>query len=186
MEITPLLATFGLIGLAELGDKTQLTVIALSAMYDRRKVFLGVISAFLLITGLGVLVGDALYRLVDPGLIRITAGLLFIVFGIWMFRSKTYCETNENSILCNPFTSTFSMVALAEMGDKTQLSAITLSAKFDEPYLVFFGAVLALGIVSLMGILAGKKLLETVPLSRIKFGAGALFIIFGVLFLLGF
>ncbi|MCX9076116.1 MAG: TMEM165/GDT1 family protein [Candidatus Methanoperedens sp.] len=57
MDLTPFLATFGLIAAAELGDKTQLTVIALSAGYDRAKVFGGVILAFALVTGLGVLVG---------------------------------------------------------------------------------------------------------------------------------
>ena len=57
MDITPLLTTFGLIALAEFGDKTQLTVIALSAGYDRVKVFTGVVLAFALVTGLGVMVG---------------------------------------------------------------------------------------------------------------------------------
>jgi len=57
MELTPLFTTFGLIALAELGDKTQLTVIALSARYDRKKVFAGVVLAFIAVTGLGVLSG---------------------------------------------------------------------------------------------------------------------------------
>jgi len=59
-----------------------------------------------------------------------------------MLRSKEDCEENNNSPVLNPFISTFSMIALAEMGDKTQLSAITLSAKYNSPYLVFTGAIL--------------------------------------------
>jgi putative Ca2+/H+ antiporter (TMEM165/GDT1 family) len=78
------------------------------------------------------------------------------------------------------------MITLAEMGDKTQLSAITLAAKYDSPYLVFAGAVLALASISLLGIFLGRKLCETVPLSKIKLGAGALFILFGISFLAGF
>jgi len=186
MDITPFLTTFGLIALAELGDKTQLTVIALSAGYDRVKVFTGVILAFTLVTGLGVLVGDALLQVIAPALIKTLAGLLFVIFGIWMLVSRTSCDTDSNSPLSNPLFSTFSMITLAEMGDKTQLSAITLSAKYDSPYLVFLGAVLALASISLLGILLGKKLCEIVPLSKIKLGAGALFIVFGVLFLAGF
>ncbi|MCX9025276.1 MAG: TMEM165/GDT1 family protein [Candidatus Methanoperedens sp.] len=189
MDINPLLTTFGIIALAEFGDKTQLTVIALSAGYDRVKVFTGVIFAFTLVTALGVLVGNTLFKFVSPELIKIFAGLLFVAFGVWTLLSKKSCEadkTNATTLTGNPLISTFSMIALAEMGDKTQLSAITLVAKYDSPYLVFAGAVLALGFISLLGILAGKKLCEIVPLSKIRVGAGALFILFGILFLAGF
>lgn len=186
MDITPLLTTFGLIALAELGDKTQLTVIALSAGYDRAKVFAGVILAFALVTGLGVLVGDGLLRIVDPALIKVIAGIVFVAFGLWILLSKSACEANDNPSLCNPLLSTFSMIALAEMGDKTQLSAVTLSAKYHSPYMVFLGALLALGLMSLLGVLAGEKLCKIMPLSKIKMGAGLLFILFGILFLAGF
>ncbi len=185
MELMPLFTTFALIAFAELGDKTQLTVIALSARYDRKKVFSGVVLAFALVTGLGVLAGEGLLRLIPEHLIKIIAGIMFIIFGIFMLRSKEECEEENYSPLLNPFISTFSMIVLAEMGDKTQLSAITLSAKYDSPYLVFTGAVLALSAISLIGILAGKKLCEIVPISKIKIGAGALFILFGILFMAG-
>ncbi len=186
MDLTPLLTTFGLIAIAELGDKTQLTVIALSAGYDRVKVFAGVILAFTLVTGLGVLVGETLLRVVNPALIKILAGLLFVGFGTLMLYSREDNDENKKPTLSNPLLSTFSMITFAEMGDKTQLSAITLAAKYDAPYLVFAGAVLALASISLLGIFLGKKLRELVPLSKIKMGAGALFILFGISFLAGF
>ena len=119
-------------------------------------------------------------------MIKIIAGIMFVAFGIWMLLSKEDCEEEENPRVLNPFISTFSMIALAEMGDKTQLSAITLSAKYNSPYLVFFGAVLALVLISLLGILAGKKLCEIVPMSKIKLGAAAMFILFGIMFIAGY
>ncbi len=186
MDLTPLLTTFSLIALAEFGDKTQLAVIALSARYDRVKVFTGVILAFALVTALGVLVGGVIYQFIPQDVIRILAGLLFVVFGILTLSSKESCETDEATPIGNPLFSTFSMIALAEMGDKTQLSAITLVAKYDSPHLVFAGALIALGLISLLGILIGKKLCEIVPLSKIKIGAGALFILFGIMFLAGY
>ncbi|MDO9098575.1 MAG: TMEM165/GDT1 family protein [Candidatus Methanoperedens sp.] len=185
VDLTPLLTTFGLIAIAELGDKTQLTVITLSAGYDKVKVFTGVIFAFALVTGLGVLVGETLFQFISPDLIKILAGLLFIVFGLWILRSKSSNDENENQLLSNPLVSTFSMITIAEMGDKTQLSAITLAAKYDSPYLVFTGAVLALGLISLIGIFVGKKLCDMVPLQKIRSGAGVIFILFGILFLAG-
>ncbi len=186
MDLTPLLTTFSLIALAEFGDKTQLAVIALSARYDRVKVFTGVILAFALVTGLGVLVGEALFTFIPENVIRILAGLLFVAFGVLTLISKESCETDEATPIGNPLLSTFSMIALAEMGDKTQISAIALVAKYDSPHLVFAGALLALGLISLIGIFLGKKLCEIVPLSKIKLGAGALFILFGIMFLAGF
>ena len=186
MELTPFISTFALIALAELGDKTQLTVIALSARYDRTKVFSGVVLAFVLVTGLGVLVGEGLLKIIPEDKIKIIAGIMFVVFGIWMLLSKENSEEEENPRVLNPFISTFSMIALAEMGDKTQLSAITLSAKYDSPYLVFFGAVLALVLISLLGIFAGKKLCEIAPLSKIKLGAAVMFIFFGIMLIAGY
>jgi len=186
MDITPFISTFALIAMAELGDKTQLTVIALSARYDRKKVFLGVVLAFVLVTGLGVLVGEGLLKIIPEDIIKIIAGIMFVVFGIWMLLSKKDCEEDENPRILNPFISTFSMIALAEMGDKTQLTAITLSAKYDSPYVVFLGAVLALVLISLLGIVAGKKLCEIMPLSKIKLGAAVMFIVFGIMFIAGY
>ena len=186
MDITPLLTTFSLIALAEFGDKTQLAVIALSARYDRIKVFTGVILAFALVTALGVLLGGIAYQFIPRDVIRILAGLLFVAFGIITLSSRESCETGDEKPVSNILLSAFSMIALAEMGDKTQLSAITLVAKYDSPHLVFAGALLALGLVSLVGIFLGKKLCEIVPLSKIKLGAGALFTLFGIMFLAGY
>lgn len=186
MDITPLLTAFTIIAVAELGDKTQLAIIALSAGYNRTKVFTGVIIAFALVTGLGVLVGEALFQIVKPGLIRLIAGLLFVVFGIWILLSKPHCDTNDSTLTGSPLISAFSMITIAEMGDKTQLSVITLSAKYDSPFLVFSGAIIALALLSLIGVLAGKKLCEIVPLSKIRYGAGLMFMLSGILFLAGF
>ena len=186
MDLTPFITSFSLIALAEFGDKTQLAVIALSAQYDRVKVFTGVILAFALVTALGVLVGETLYSYIPPDLIRILAGLLFIVFGILTLFSKESRETEDAKPAGDPLFSTFSMIALAGMGDKTQLSAITLVAKYDSPFFVFAGALSGLGIISLLGIFFGSKLCEVVPLSKIRIGAGALFILFGIMFLAGY
>lgn len=188
LNLTPFLTTFSLIALAEFGDKTQLAVIALSARYDRVKVFSGVILAFALVTALGVILGNLLhsFTLEYKDIIRILAGLLFVAFGIITLKSKEGCEIGDEKPVGNILISAFSMIALAEMGDKTQLSAITLVAKYDSPHLVFAGALLALGLISLIGIFLGKKLCEMVPLSKIKLGAGALFILFGIMFLAGF
>ena len=77
------ISTLILISLAELGDKTQLAVIALAAEYaEVIMVFLGVISGFLAITIIGVLIGKGLIHLVPQRYLRLISAILFIGFGI--------------------------------------------------------------------------------------------------------
>ena len=77
------ISTLILISLAELGDKTQLAVIALAAEYaEAVMVFLGVISGFLAITIIGVLIGKGLIHLVPQRYLRLISAILFIGFGL--------------------------------------------------------------------------------------------------------
>ncbi|MGH9971373.1 MAG: TMEM165/GDT1 family protein [Pyrinomonadaceae bacterium] len=83
------------------------------------------------------------------------------------------------------FLSTFGVIVLAEMGDKTQLAAMTMSAESKRPWAVFIGAALALTVVSAIGVLAGSVIGNYVPLLWVKRVAAAAFIVIGVLMLLG-
>lgn len=81
--------------------------------------------------------------------------------------------------------STFGLIFLAEMGDKTQLAAITMVAKTQAPWAVFIGASLAMTVVSLIGVFAGVILVRYVPAEVLEKIAAAGFIIIGVLMLWG-
>ena len=81
--------------------------------------------------------------------------------------------------------TTFGVIFLAEMGDKTQIAAMTMAAGKKRPWEVFIGASLALVAVSAIGVLVGSALGQYLPLDWIKRIAGASFIIIGVLVLLG-
>jgi len=186
MDITPTLATFGLIVLAEMGDKTQLVVIALSARYSRTHVFAGLMSAFIVLTALAVAVGEVVVAFIDPGIIGIVAGLMFILFGVITIQINDDDNGDvKNPGVCNAFMTAFSLIALAELGDKTELAVIALSAQYHAPIMVFLGAVLGLGVVSALGVAIGGKLQTIVPMKKLRIGSGILFLAFGVLFLLG-
>jgi putative Ca2+/H+ antiporter (TMEM165/GDT1 family) len=81
--------------------------------------------------------------------------------------------------------TTFGVIFLAEMGDKTQIAAMTMAAEKKRSWEVFIGASLALVVVSAIGVVVGSALSQYLPLVWIKRGAGASFIIIGVLVLLG-
>ncbi len=83
------------------------------------------------------------------------------------------------------FLTTFGVIFLAEMGDKTQLAAMTMSAESKQPFAVFVGAALALIAVSAIGVLVGGVIGNYVPLEWIKRIAGAAFILIGILVLAG-
>jgi Ca2+/H+ antiporter, TMEM165/GDT1 family len=80
---------------------------------------------------------------------------------------------------------TFGVIFLAEMGDKTQLAAMTLAAQTRRPWAVLIGASIALTCVSAIGVAVGGVLGEYLPLVWIKRGAAIVFIIIGVLILIG-
>jgi putative Ca2+/H+ antiporter (TMEM165/GDT1 family) len=81
--------------------------------------------------------------------------------------------------------TTFGIIFLAEMGDKTQLAAMTMSAQTKNPWAVFIGASIALVAVSAIGVLVGSVIGQYVPLEWVKRIAAALFIVIGVLMLMG-
>jgi len=83
------------------------------------------------------------------------------------------------------FITTFGVIFLAEMGDKTQLAALTMAAQTRRPWAVLIGASLALACVSAIGVLVGSVLSEYIPLEWIKRGAAIAFIAIGTLILLG-
>lgn len=85
MDLKVLLTTFGMIFLAELGDKTQLATFAFAAeSKSRLSVFLGSAGALVLTSLLAVVIGAAISRLVPASYIRIGAGVLFLLLGVWM------------------------------------------------------------------------------------------------------
>lgn len=80
--------------------------------------------------------------------------------------------------------TTFGVIFLAEMGDKTQLAAMTMSAQTKRPWAVFLGASLALAAVSALGVVVGATLGNYVPLEWVKRIAAIAFIAIGVLMLM--
>ena len=85
----------------------------------------------------------------------------------------------------NAFWTTFSLLVIAEMGDKTQLAAITLAAQTRSPVSVFLGAALALTLVSLIGVAAGTLLGHYLPEKLLHTLAAVAFIVIGMLMLWG-
>jgi putative Ca2+/H+ antiporter (TMEM165/GDT1 family) len=182
MDLFPLLASFGIILVAELGDKTQLAVISLSSKRKSKSVFIGALLAFAVVDGVSALVGGAIAALIPIFWIGIVAGVAFIVFAVYtlVFERDEKPETSDRSLTV---ASSFSLVALMELGDKTQLASISLAAEYNAPILVFIGVMLAFAVLAGFGVMLGMAISRYVPLRYVRIGSGLLFIVFGVTFI---
>ena len=76
--------------------------------------------------------------------------------------------------------TTFIAVFLAEMGDKTQLTTITLSSTTNKPLAVFIGSSIALILATLLGALAGGSIANLIPAFLLKLLSGIVFLIIGI------
>jgi putative Ca2+/H+ antiporter (TMEM165/GDT1 family) len=83
------------------------------------------------------------------------------------------------------FGAAFVTLFLAELGDKTQMAVITMSAESKSWLAVFLGGSLALVCVTLMGAVFGQAIIKIIPQNILHYIAGGLFIIMGVLAIMG-
>lgn len=169
-----------MIFLAELGDKTQLVALTLATCYNTSVVLWGIFWATLAIhvfsAGIGWFIGDQL----PQDWIKFVAGVAFIAFGFWTLRGDSLDDDDESCKTgINPFWIVFSTFFMAELGDKTMLSTITLAS--TQPFIpVWLGSTIGMVISDGLAIVVGKMLGSKLPENMIKIGAAIIFFLFGV------
>jgi putative Ca2+/H+ antiporter (TMEM165/GDT1 family) len=185
----PFFAALGVVFLAELGDKTQLAALALATRYPAWKVLAGVALGFAVITGFGVLVGGALAAAVPDDVLRAAAGLLFLGFAgreLWELRGDAEDEDQDGEVTerrrrSAVLTSALT-IAVAELGDKTQLTAVALAANTSGAGLVgvWAGATLGEAAACGLGIVAGRLLRDRLERRILHLVAAAAFGVAGM------
>lgn len=179
--LIPLLA----VGLAEMGDKTQLSILLLSSRtQEYARLVLGVMLAFLLADGLAILVGSYIDAVVPVTTVKALSGLVFILFGILILKEKGEEEESEQSLSARgAFLSGFSMIFLSEWGDKTQIASALFATEYD-PLMVLAGVMIALFILTLMAIFLGRYLSRRIDRKLMSRVAGGIFLLIGFSFLI--
>ena len=104
---------------------------------------------------------------------------------IYLFAPSGKSEEVEVDNRSSTIVRSFSLIALMELGDKTQLSVIALAAEYNAPYMVFVGVMLALALLTVIGIVVGAVISRYAPMKYVKIGSSIVFIVFGILFLWG-
>ena len=174
-------ATFLLIALAEIGDKSQLVCMTLAARHRGLPVVLGAVAAFAILNLLAVLFGAAIAAWLPEWVVTLAVAVLFAVFGISALRFET---EDDEEIEEKPghgiFATTFLMIFLAEFGDKTQIAVAGIGSAADASA-TWVGATLALASTSLLGVFAGRRWLNRLPLHWIHRISGVLFLLLAML-----
>lgn len=182
--MTPFLAAFAATFIAEMGDKTQLVTLTLSSRLPPRRVFLGAMAGLALVTGLGVALGGVVGELLPPYAIALASGIFFIVMGFF-----TYIRPDQGPRVKvggrSASLQAFGLVFVAEMGDKTQLTALALTATFGSPLLVFAGAMLGQAINHGLAAFLGGRYLSLLSPRLLKTATLLVFLFFGLLLLYG-
>jgi putative Ca2+/H+ antiporter (TMEM165/GDT1 family) len=179
------LLSFGVVFLAELGDKSQLMALAFASRYRALTVLVAVTLATFLVHAGSVLLGAAFAVAIPTNLIQIVAGLAFLGFAIWTLRGDTLGEDDERRAARTGRWAIATIgVAffLAELGDKTMLATITL-ATTEEPWGTWLGSTGGMVAADAIAIVVGSVLGTRLPERAIKLFASAAFVVFGAILL---
>ncbi len=177
------LLAFGVILLAELGDKSQLMALAFAARYPARVVIVAVSIATLIVHAGSVLLGSAFALAIPTQAIQIVAGLAFFAFAAWTMRGDSLGEAEEDRAAKSgrwALVTIGTAFFLAELGDKTMLATITL-ATTEEPIGTWLGSTVGMVAADALAILIGSILGTRMPERAIKVFASAAFVVFGVI-----
>jgi len=174
-----------LVAVAEIGDKTQLLSFVLAARLRRPWAIIGgIFAATIANHALAGSLGAWLAQLAGPEVMLWITGLLFIGFGLWALHPDAL-DDDPKIHRAGAFVTTLIAFFLAEMGDKTQLATVALAARFDSLAAVVLGTTLGMMIANVPAVIIGEKLAQRLPLKAIRLAAAGLFILTGVLTLLG-
>jgi Ca2+/H+ antiporter, TMEM165/GDT1 family len=181
-------AAFGVVFVAELGDKSQLLALTFSTRYRALATLIGVTIAAAVMLGAAVLIGTVLRVSLPTRAISVVAGVLFIGFGIWTLRGEEEESEEELEAEASRTVSRSAVVTIAvsfliaEFGDKTMLATATLATK-NDPLGTWLGATAGMVAADAIAIAVGKQLGERLPERAIRIGAGVVFIGIGLLVL---
>lgn len=173
--------SFALIAAAEIGDKSQLVCMTLASRHRPLPVLLGAVAAFAFLNSLAVVFGVAIASWLPEHLVAAIVAFLFAAFGIHSLRIESEDENEDIKEKSGHgiFFTTFLLITVAEFGDKTQLAVVALSST-ATPIAVWFGSTAALVSTSALGILAGRTILQKIPLGLLHKVSGVIFLMLSI------
>ncbi|MDE0235603.1 MAG: TMEM165/GDT1 family protein [bacterium] len=188
-----LLSAFGIVFVAELGDKTQLAAAGFATRYRVAPVVAGMCAGYVVVSTISAVIGGSAGNALPTSGINLAAGILFIAvgaFGIWSAGRSDDSSTadppkDDKSLLKGRYAafsvaaSVASAIIVAELGDKTMLATIALAARNDA-LMVWIGATLGICAAGLLAVALGRALARRLPSIVIRRVGGLIFVAAGI------
>lgn len=170
--------------IAEMGDKTQLMLVAMTSKFKIRDIVIGTAAAVLVLNGLAVLAGGLVGSLIPDWLIKLIAAAAFLFFAITSLGGD---DDEEEEVKDNKAkiasVAVFCTFFVAELGDKTQLTAITFGANegLSSALIVWLACSIGLFAADIIGMLVGYLLKSKMPEGALNTLAFFIFAVFGII-----
>ncbi|HHP0373857.1 TMEM165/GDT1 family protein [Acinetobacter baumannii] len=178
------LISTSIVALAEMGDKTQLLALLLSARFRKPiPILIAILLATLINHGISAVLGQWITTVLSPEILVWVLAVGFIGMAFWMLIPD---ELDDETASINKwqkfgvFGATFILFFLAEIGDKTQIATFALAARYDSIFWVMLGTTLGMMIANAPAVFIGNKLAERLSIALIHKIGAAIFFIVGV------
>jgi putative Ca2+/H+ antiporter (TMEM165/GDT1 family) len=174
------------VGLAEIGDKTQILSMILAARFHRPiPIILGIQFATIANHATADLAGTLFGSFLAGPWMRWILGISFLSVAVWALFPDKYEEDARAISRSGAFMSTLIAFFLAEIGDKTQIATVGLAARFEQFYPVVAGTTLGMMLANIPAVMIGDRLAGKPPVKTIRVIAAIVFAALGVLALVG-
>lgn len=180
------LISTGIVGLAEIGDKTQLLAFVLAAKFRRPlPIVLAIFVATIVNHACAAAIGAWVTSVLGPGLLRWVLGVSFLAMAAWTLIPDKLDEEDTKLARYGVFLTTLLAFFMAEMGDKTQVATVALAARYHDVYAVVFGTTLGMMLANVPAVYLGDRIAGRISLRLVHGIAALVFAVLGAATLLG-
>jgi putative Ca2+/H+ antiporter (TMEM165/GDT1 family) len=175
------------VAVGELGDKTQLLSLILATRLRKPvPIIAGIFAATLINHLIACSVGEWVGTLMTPTILRWVLGISFLAVAVWALIPDKMDENVKTQGNYGVFALTAATFFMAEMGDKTQIIALALAAKYDALVAVVAGTTLGMMIINIPTVLFAERATKWVPVKVVRIVAALIYAVLGVMTLLGY
>ena len=180
------LISTGIVGLAEIGDKTQLLAFLLAAKFRKPlPIVLAIFVATIANHAFAAAIGAWITSMLGPDVLRWVLGVSFLAMAAWTLIPDKLDEDDTKLAKYGVFLTTLIAFFMAEMGDKTQVATVALAARYHDIVSVVLGTTFGMMLANVPAVYLGDKIANRVPLRLVHGIAALVFAILGVATLLG-
>lgn len=180
------LVSTGIVGLAEIGDKTQLLAFLLAARFRRPlPIVFGILVATVANHTFAAAVGALVSELLGSGVMRWVLGLSFLGMAAWVLTPDEIDAEEAQLAKYGVFLTTLIAFFVAEMGDKTQVATVALAARYESMAAIVAGTTFGMMLANVPAVYFGERIANRVPLKLVHGIAALIFAVLGIATLLG-